>query len=210
MARKKVKFDYFDAFERQAKIACEEAELLVEIIAKFDNHENLGEMLQAAHRIEQRGDDVNHEILRSVAVDFITPIDREDVIDMAHRLDAVTDNIESVIQCLYMYDAHRIHDSAVEMADLILKSTQALARAAEGFRDFKNTAKLRELLEEVNTHEEEADYVYLQVTRKLYTEEREEVMRVAVWSRIFDSMEKACDACEHVADTMSNIMLKNM
>lgn len=209
MARK-AKFDYFDAFERQAEVACEEAELLVKIIAKYEKHEDLSSAVEEAHKIEQRGDDVNHEILASVAVDFITPIDREDVIDMAHRLDAVTDNIEGVIQCLYMYDAHLIHDSAAEMADLILKSTQALHRAAAGFRDFKNTAKLRELLEEVNAHEEEADFVYLHVTRKLYTEEREEVMRVAVWSRIFDSMEKACDACEHVADTMSNIMLKNM
>ena len=148
--------------------------------------------------------------MRSVAIDFITPIDREDVIDMAHRMDAVTDNIEGVIQCLYMYDVHTIHDAAPAMADLILKSTQALHRAAGGFSEFKNVPKLRELLEEVNTHEEVADVLYLATMRRLYTDDRERPLRVSVWSKIFDSMEKSCDACEHVADTMSSVMLKNM
>ena len=209
MARK-VKFDYFAGFEKQAEIACEEADLLAKTIAEFTTAENLRGVLEEAHKIEQRGDDANHEILRNVAVDFITPIDREDVIDMAHRMDAVTDNIEGVIQRLFMYDVHQIHDSAPEFADLICKSARALHRAAMGFRDFKNVAKLRELLEEVNTHEEEADELYLATMRKLYTEEHDHAVRVEVWSKVFESMEKSCDACEHVADTMSTVMLKNM
>ena len=210
MARRKAKFDYFEAYERQAEIACREADVLARAIQEFTTADDLREIMEEAHRIEQEGDDANHSVLRSVAVDFITPIDREDVIDLAQRLDTVVDNIEGVIQCLYMYDVHSIHEFALELVELIQKSTRALHVAMGDFRNFKRSDNFRNLLEEVNTYEEEADRLYLKATRMLYTEERENEMRVLVWSRLFDRMEACCDACEHVADTMNDILLKNM
>ena len=35
-------------------------------------------------------------------------------------------------------------------------------------------------------------------------------MHVLVWSRIYEHMEKCCDACEHAADIVSTIILKNI
>ena len=49
----------------------------------------------------------------------------------------------------------------------------------------------------------------MEAIRTLHTTYREETMRVLVWSRIFNSMEKCCDACEHVADSMEAVLLKN-
>jgi len=149
-------------------------------------------------------------VLRSVAVDFITPIDREDIIDLAQRLDTVIDNIEGVIQCFYMYDVHEMHDGAAEFAAIIKNSTEALCRAMADFRNFKKSSKFREMIEDVNKYEEEGDVLFLRMIRQLYTDERDRAIRVEVWSRIFDRMEAACDSCEHVADTMSDVMLKNM
>ena len=208
MAKKK--FDYFRAFEKQAEIAVQEAEALVEAIASFTTAVELQPTLSAAHKIEQAGDEENHKILRSVAVDFITPIDREDIIDLAQRLDTVIDNIEGVIQCFFMYDVHEMHEGAEEFADLIQKSTEALLQAIGDFRDFKKSSKFREAIEEVNAFEEQGDELYLNKIRELYTVERESVIRVEVWARIFDRMEATLDSCEHVADTMSDVMLKNM
>ena len=209
MARRK-KFDYFEAFEKQSEIACEAADMLMATVEGYGSTEELHDILERAHVIEQAGDEANHAILDSVAVDFMTPIDREDVIDMAMRLDSVTDYIEGVIQCFYMYDVHTMHEAAHEMADLIRKSTQALHRAMGGFREFKKAQSFRELLEQVNVYEEEADALYLETVRALYVSGRDDPMHVEVWSRIFDRMERSCDACEHVADTMGSIMLKNM
>lgn len=207
---KKNKFDYFDAFKQQASVACKEADVLLEACEHFTDDDLLKELLSKAHKIEQEGDSVNHDILHNVAVDFITPIDREDIIVLAQRLDTVIDNIEDAVQCLYMYDAHRPLPASMEMAALIKESADALYRAMDDFRHFKKSDKVRDLLEEVNVCEEKADFVYLNSTRKLYTEDREDVMRVIVWSRILDRLEKTCDACEHVADTMSDIILKHV
>ena len=44
----------------------------------------------------------------------------------------------------------------------------------------------------------------------VHTIEREDPVHVLVWSRMYTDMEKCCDTCEHVADAMSTIVLKNV
>lgn len=207
---KKTKFDYFDAFEKQTQVAVEEADLLIEAIEGFTEAENLRDVMERAHALEHKGDEINHSIFKTVATDFITPIEREDIINMAQCLDNIIDYIEDVMQRFYMYDVHFIHHDALEFAQLIKKSCEALERAMEDFRNFKKSKTFKQLIVDVNTYEEEADQLYLQVIRKLHTHDRENPMRVLVWSQIFDRMEKCCDSCEHAADTMSSILLKNV
>ena len=207
---KKHKFDYFDAFEKQTKLAVQEADLLIEAVEKFTEAEKLKEVMERAHELEHEGDEINHAILKTVATDFITPIEREDIIELSQRLDNIVDFIEDVMQRFYMYDVHFMHHDAEEFACLIKKSCEALDKAMVDFRNFKKSKTFKQLIVDVNTYEEEADQLYMHVTRKLHTHDKENPMRVLVWSQIFDRMERCCDACENVADTMNTVLLKNV
>lgn len=109
-----------------------------------------------------------------------------------------------------LYDVHYIPEGTKEFADLIRKGTGALGKAMGDFRSFKKSKKFRALVHDVNDYEEVADRLFLKVIRKLHTTDRDNPMRAHVWSRVFERMEKCCDACEHAADTMSTIMLKNV
>ena len=162
------------------------------------------------HELEHKGDEINHAIFKTVATDFITPIEREDIINMSQYLDNIIDYIEDVMQRFYMYDVHFIHHDVLEFAHLIKKSCVALDKAMEDFRNFKKSKMFKQLIIDVNDYEEEADQLYMTVIRKLHTHDRENPMRVLVWSQIFDRMEKCCDSCEHAADTMNSILLKNV
>ena len=125
-------------------------------------------------------------------------------------LDNIIDYIEDVMQQFYMFDVHFMHKDAHQFACLIKQSCTALDRAMEDFRNFKKSKKFKSLIIDVNTYEEEADHLYADVIRSLHIEDRENPMRVLVWSQIFSRMEKCCDACEHTADVMSSILLKNV
>lgn len=207
---KKRKFDYFDAFEKQTKVAEQEADLLIEAIDNFTSAKALEESMERAHRLEHSGDEINHEIFRTVATDFITPIEREDIIELTLDLDNIADYIEDVMQRFYMYDVHFMHEDAREFAVLIKKCCEALDEAMEDFRNFKKSKQFKQLIVNVNTYEEQADQLYMRVMRSLHTVDRENPMRVIVWSQIFERMERCCDACEHAADTMDTILLKNV
>ena len=207
---KKNKFDYFEAFERQVDIASKEAEVLIEAIENFTTAGDLQEVLESAHVIEHEGDQVHHEILVSVSVDFITPIERGDIIAMADSVDDVIDMIEGIIQRFYMFDVHTMHPKAMDFALLIKKSLKELRKSMDSFREFKKVKKIRAMVEDVKELEEQADAFYVQAIRELYTENSEHPVHVEVWSRLFDRLEATCDACETVADTMANIVLKNV
>lgn len=208
---KKDRFNYFDAFESQVAVAEEEIEVLIEAIENFSTADDLQPVLEKAHEIEHRGDEINHIILTNVSTDFITPIERGDIIELAQNLDTLTDMIEGIIQRFYMFDIHFMHPQAIEFAQIIRKSLKALRKAMGTFREFKKVKKIRAMVEDVNQLEEQADALYVKTIRHLYTVDAlNDAVRVEVWSRLFDRLEGTCDACETVADTMATIMLKNV
>ena len=207
---KKGKFNYFDAFEQQVDSATELSDVLIEAIENFSTAEEMQPVLDKAHEIEHNGDMVNHMILTNVAADFITPIEREDIIELAQNLDDVSDMIEGVLQRFYMFDIHFMHPQAIEFARIIKKSLKALRKSMGTFREFKKVKKIRSMVEDVNQLEEQADALYVETIRHLYTVDAANAVRVEVWSRLYDRLEGTVDACEVVADTMANIMLKNV
>ena len=148
---KKDKFNYFDAFEKQVDIALEEAEVLIEAIEGFTTAEDLRPLLEKAHEIENRGDEVNHQILTNVAADFITPIEREDIIGLSQVLDDIVDIIEGVIQRFYMFDIHFMHPQAIEFARIVKKQLKALVKSMGSFRQMKKVKKIHATVEDVNS-----------------------------------------------------------
>ena len=205
---KKQKFDYFDAFDRQVELARQEALLLVEVIENYTSSDDLEGYLLRAHEIEHEGDTICHGLFTALTSDFITPIEREDILAMTGALDDVVDYIEGTIQRFYMLNIQAMHPDAMEFARLLLKACEALAAAMEDFRNFKNSKKLRKLLIDVNDVEEEADALFMRAMHELFTNE-EDVRCVIVWDKIFQRLEYAADACEHVADCMGSIVMKN-
>jgi uncharacterized protein Yka (UPF0111/DUF47 family) len=206
MAR--VKFDYFDAMVRQGKYAQEEAHLLIEVFKNYDPQSIL-EQRKVMHAIENAADVQVHELFKSIATEFLTPIDREDIAELAHRLDDVADYIDDVLHQLYMYDIKEIFPPAIQMAELIEKTTAALVAALEEFKNFRKSETLRGFLVAVNDYEEEADAIYSRSIRELYTQPSDNPVFIMAWSNIFLRMERCVDSCENLADIMATIALKN-
>ena len=165
---RKHKFDYFGAFEQHSKLAVAESALLVETIEQFTEASALEENTQKAHEIEHEGDTINHKIFKTVATDFITPIDREDIIETCQALDDIVDDIEDVMLRFYMYDIHFMHPQAIEFAKLIKGSCEALDDAMCDFRNFKKSKNFKSLIVKVHDHEEQADQLYIKVFRQLH------------------------------------------
>ena len=206
---KKDKFDYFNAFEQLTHLAVEEADLLIQAIEEYTTPENLLPHVTKAHELEHRGDVINHEVFTNIATDFITPLEREDLVGITQNLDNVLDYLEDVFQCFYMYDIQFMQEDALDFAKLIKNSCEALDTAMGNFRNFKKNRMYREYIVNVNDYEEEADQLYLQTIRKLFKTYRDKPLVAHVWADIFNRMEKCSDATEHVADVMSTVYLKN-
>ena len=98
--------------------SCKAAELLKEILNDFDS-EMLPQKMKEMHEIEHSGDEARHRMIRRLAKEFITPIEREDIMVMADSIDTVTDTIEDVLMRMYMYNISQVTEHALKMTDVI-------------------------------------------------------------------------------------------
>lgn len=205
----KAKLDYYESFLKQAQLAHKEAELLAEVAVGFTSAAAIQDYLPRAHELEKKGDEINHDVLHAIDVDFITPFDRNDIIELTNALDDITDGIEEVMQRMYMFDVHFMHNDVVPLAKLLVKATALLVDAMGDFKSFKKFGAFIETMQKVNGVEEEVDAAYMAVMRRLFTEDNDNPVRVLVWSDIFGHIEDCADRIDEAGILMGNIILRN-
>ncbi len=206
MARKK-DTNYFDTFVELAAYSCKAADLLNYILNHY-NAEQLPAKMKEMHEIEHSGDGARHKMIQKLSREFITPIEREDIMAMADSIDTVTDTIEDVLIRMYMYNVKDVKDHALKMTSVIVKCCNSLKIALDEFYNFRKSTRLHDLVVEVNRLEEEGDALFMEATRKLYVE-CQDYKELAAWDTVYHYLEKCCDACEDVANAIENVIMKN-
>lgn len=205
MARKNS--DYFTTFVNLVDYSCKAARLLIEVMTDY-HPEELEQKMVEMHEIEHTADIEKHKMMERLAREFITPIEREDIMDMAHQIDDVTDAIEDVLMRLYMFNIVVIRKDALEVAHLIEQCCQELKKALEEFGNFRKSKTLHSHIVEINRLEEEGDRLYMEATRKLHINEMNPIA-VSAWTHVFHILEKACDSCEDVSDVIERVLMTN-
>lgn len=202
---KKESINYFNMFIDGATVCREAAVALRNLMSDYTNVE---EKSEAIHEIEHRGDDIYHDLYANLNHEFITPIERDDILTIAQYIDDTTDAIEDVASRFYMLAIDKIRPEAVVLADKLVKATEKLLEATVEFKHFKKSKTLRTLIIELNTIEEEGDRIYRKAVRDLYTTEKN-VLEIVKWKEVFEVMETVLDTCENVANIMEGVVLNN-
>jgi predicted phosphate transport protein (TIGR00153 family) len=199
--------NYFDTFVELSSYTCKAADLLKDIMYNY-NSEQLQSKMKEMHYIEHGGDVARHKMIRRLAREFITPIEREDIMAMADSIDTVTDTIEDVVMRMYMYNIKKITGHARKMTDIIVQCCNSLKIALDEFKNFRKSQKLHGLIVEINRLEEEGDVLYTEATRDLYVN-CTDYKELVAWDTMYHYLEKCCDTCEDVADVIENVIMKN-
>ena len=198
---------YFDNFIACADYSLKAAQLLDKGMRQFDPAQ-IGDMIEEMHEVEHAGDEKKHELLNVLAKAFITPIEREDIILLGQNIDEVTDKIEDVLLRMYCNNIKSVRPDALELVAVVIECCNELKEMLEEFPRFKNSKKLHEKIVNINTLEEKADQLFISSMRNLHTTCDDPVM-IIVWREIYIYLEKCVDACEHVADTVESVIMKN-
>jgi len=199
---------YFNMFIEMCGFSNKAAVFLKEILSDFEP-DRLKENMEKMHTIEHGGDSSRHEMIKLLSKEFITPIEREDIMAMGEKIDTVTDKIEDVLQKMYMYNVQKVRDDALVMVDTIIKSTETLNEALEEFHNFKKSKIIKEKLIEINRLEEVGDLLYIEGTRKVFLDENLTPLEAFGWSHIYHYMEDVLDACEDAADVIEGVVMRN-
>ena len=199
--------EYFLLIEQQAAICVEAAALLENILTEY-SAAGMAVRRVEMHAVERRADGICHDIRNRLSAAFITPIDQEDILHLAQLLDDVTDALDEVALECYMFRLAELPAGAPAFAGLTRRCVGKLCEAAIELRNFRSSGRLRALLAEVNTLEEQAEDAYATAIQDLFAEDAAPRTLIA-GKAIFDCMEACCDLCGHAADVMDQIIIKN-
>ena len=192
-------FDMFDEIARRMSIA---AKLLKQLFAEPSR---ISEHVAAIKTIEHEADVITHDVIVRINRSFITPFDREDIHELASRLDDVIDLIDGTARRAVMFRITQPREPARQMADVIVRATASLEQAVVSI---KKPKIVMEKGTEVKALEEEGDAIYHAAVGALF-DDGESPIEVMKWKELYDTLERTLDHCEDVANVLESIALKN-
>jgi hypothetical protein len=155
--------------------------------------------------VEHKCDSLTHEIIQRLNRTFVTPLDREDIHELARSLDDVMDAIDASAAVIRLYKLATVRFGARELAQIITTSTRQVRLALEALA--KNKGLITHAVE-INRLENEADRTHQQALSRLFDDERDPIS-VIKWKETLDFLENATDRCEDVANVLEGVMVKH-
>jgi uncharacterized protein len=194
--------EYFELFERAGENVARAGELLDEMLAGFPDSQVLARDIRVC---EREGDQLTDQLISRLNQTFVTPIDRQDILDLAASLDDIVDHAEEVADYLGLYKIEAPMAQSQSLAHILGQATREIALAIpllSGFRD------ISEHTIEVHRLENAGDRVVRGAIASLF-EVGIDPMVVICWKDIFERLEEAIDATERAANILDGIVIKN-
>jgi uncharacterized protein Yka (UPF0111/DUF47 family) len=195
--------EFYVLFVRAADNALEVARL---VERRFREHPSSDVTQERVKAEETEGDTITRDIITLLNTQYITPFDREDIYLLATEMDDIVDYLEEASDLLGLYGVEMPTRHAVEQCGVIVRACEQLALACNNLKGMRG---VQEALIELKLHEDEGDRVLRDALASLFRDEGIDPLIVIRWKDIYESLERALDACETAANVIANIVVKN-
>jgi hypothetical protein len=192
---------FYEMFASLADNLVKAADLVAELFTSSTNRESLAGRLRD---LEHACDAATHQIMRTLNSTFVTPFDREDIYELAGRLDDVMDYMEAAVDLIVLYSIDELPRELASQAEVLQRMAQLTASAMPRLKTMKD---LSEYWIEVNRLENEADKVYRRLVARLFNGDYD-ALSVMKLKDVVDHLEYAADAFEKVANSVETIAVK--
>jgi len=195
---------FYDLFEQGTANLVTAAEKLVDL---FNNYEDVEAKARQLKALEHQGDTITHEIIRRVNCTFVTPIDREDIVLLAHTMDSIMDFVEAAGRTAFLYRITEPTERAQQLCSIVAKMAYVLNDVLPCLRHRDQFNRILEQCVEMNRLENEADDVHHAAMAELF-DSGKDATEIIKWRELYQHMEDATDRGEDVADVLEGIVLK--
>jgi len=198
---------FFPLFEQAANNVVAMSMVLVEAV-NSDDSANREELFKQIDKLENKGDELTHQIYLELGKNFITPFDREDIHSLATAIDDVADFIQGAANRMSLYRIDDFNEHIRKLSELILQASQDLEKAVRELKDLRNIRNIADSCIRINSVENQADYVFDRAVADLFLYETDAI-RLIKYKEILAALETATDRCEDAANVMESILVKN-
>jgi len=193
---------FFTLFSQHAQNALEAAQALESFVTDFTSIED---KVRNIHAIEHYGDKLTHQIIAELNGTFVTPLDREDIVGLASKLDNVTNVCWDVAEMISLYKVTSIRPAAIRQARTLVQAATEVVASLENLEKLKG---LEPHWIKIHTLENEGDAVFREAVADLFARTTDPV-EIIKWKDIHGLIEVAIDRCEDVANIVEMIVVKH-
>ncbi|MEK5184705.1 DUF47 domain-containing protein [Solibacillus sp. FSL W7-1324] len=156
---------------------------------------------------ETAGDKLIHELIVKLNDSFMTPIEREDILSLAIKLDDILDGIENTIAHFEMYSFTEVNHYMRDFVDYIAKSSDEAVKAME-LLNKKDLIGMRQHAILIKDYERECDEIFRKSITELFQTEIDPI-RLIIFKDLYEQLEEIADYCQNVANTIESIIMRN-
>ncbi len=158
--------------------------------------------------IEHDGDSITHRIFSELNSTFVTPIDREDIHELASALDDVLDHIDGCANRFALYKITRVPKAVAQLIDVLVLSMDELKNGVHLLRNLNEAEKFKDSFTKVNEYENQADDIFDKAVADLFDKEKNPVQIIKL-KEVYVGLETATDKCEDAANVLEGILIKH-
>ena len=181
--------------------------ILVEAV-NSSNPATREELFKQIDKLENKGDEITHQVFLELGKNFITPFDREDIHALTSAIDDVADYIQGAANRMNLYRIDDYNEHIRKLCELCQQGATELEKAVRELKDLRNVRAIADSCIRINSVENQADYVFDRAVADLFLYEKDAI-RLIKYKEIYAALETATDMCEDAADVMESILVKN-
>lgn len=195
---------FYSLFEESTKVCKDAAILFHEIMHQGFNEDRL----ILAKRYKHKSNDLSKETLTQLNNTFVTPIDREDIQNLASHLNRITKRIVKACVNLRVYRLQEHTENMKKQAETLLKATEELTFIVSHLKKVTQIKEITESNHRMREIESHGDEILYRAMDELFSG-KYDALTVLKLRDIHKYIENALDTCFTVSDEVVNIVLKH-
>lgn len=162
--------------------------------------------IQPLKELEDKGDSISHAVFSGLNKVFITPIDREDIMELTIHIDDVIDGIEATIARFDYLHLEKTDAIMKEFSAVLVQSCQHILDAIK-LMSKKKYMQIKEHTVQINSLENEGDRLMREGIRAIFSNPTDPYHDFKL-KEMYERLEETTDACEDVADILDSVVLR--
>jgi len=183
--------------------------LLFEVLRETDVNRLREKALELKNQ-EHRGDEITRQVFDTLNHSFLTPIDREDIRELASGIDDVLDDMEMVSSLMVQFKLRGGSEEILQMSQILASCSEEIEKLVALFWDPDKAKEVERGMVRVSELENQADALFnLMITKLFESAKPESAIEVMKWKEVYQALEDSVDRAKSVAHTIGNIVSKN-
>ncbi|PIC86865.1 hypothetical protein CSV72_05645 [Sporosarcina sp. P20a] len=174
---------------------------------KVDSVSDLKAVSIRMKEYETAGDTLIHELITKLNTSFMTPIEREDILNIAIAMDDILDGMEHFLANLEMFSLIEIDEYMQKFMINIMKSSDEIVLAMELLTK-KKLVEMRTHAVQIKEYERICDEVLRTSIKQMFIREKDPI-RIIQLKDLYELLEDTADFCQDVANNIETIIMRN-